>query len=82
MNENAFIYEPAADHPGWFTWDLADTSRFNGQTMGRMLTRVEDRADGTRTARLQMFRSCAQSAPANMVSVNGRDGLTGSTIGA
>ncbi|MCY1671449.1 PaaI family thioesterase [Novosphingobium sp. SL115] len=55
MNENAFIYEPAADHPGWFTWDLADTSRFNGQTMGRMLTRVEDRADGTRTARLRMF---------------------------
>jgi len=51
----AFHYEPAEDHPGWFTWNLTDDTRFNAQTMGRMLTRIEERADGVRVARLRMF---------------------------
>jgi len=51
----AFQYEPAEDHPGWFTWNLTDETRFNAQTMGRMLTRIEERADGVRVARLRMF---------------------------
>lgn len=55
MSEQAFRYEPAADYPGWFTWNLTDETRFNAQTMGRMLTRIEDRADSVRVARLRMF---------------------------
>ncbi|MFY7837959.1 MAG: PaaI family thioesterase [Novosphingobium sp.] len=55
MSGQAFHYEPAGDHPGWFTWNLTDETRFNAQTMGRMLTRVEDGADGVRRARLRMF---------------------------
>lgn len=55
MREKAFHHEPAEDHPGWFTWNLTDETRFNAQTMGRMLTRIEDRADGVRVARLRMF---------------------------
>ena len=55
MTGQAFHYEPAEDHPGWFTWNLTDETRFNAQTMGRMLTRIEERADGVRVARLRMF---------------------------
>lgn len=55
MTGQAFQYEPAEDHPGWFTWNLTDETRFNAQTMGRMLTRIEERADGARVARLRMF---------------------------
>ncbi|MDT0507755.1 PaaI family thioesterase [Novosphingobium sp. MMS21-SN21R] len=55
MTEQAFRYEPAADRPGWFTWDLTDDSRFNAQAMGRMITRTEDRPDGGKAARLRMF---------------------------
>lgn len=55
MSNEAFRYEPAEDNPGWFTWDLTDPSLFNAQTMGRMLTRIEDRADGAKVSRLRMF---------------------------
>lgn len=55
MSEAAFRYEPASDHPGWFTWNLTDETRFNAQVMGRMLTRIEDGADGVRRARLRML---------------------------
>lgn len=55
MVDQAFRYEPAVDHPGWFTWELIDQTRFNAQTMGKMLTRIEDRPDGTKAARLRMF---------------------------
>lgn len=55
MSDQAFRYEPAEDHPGWFTWNLTDETRFNAQTMGRMLTRIEERADGVRVSRLRMF---------------------------
>jgi uncharacterized protein (TIGR00369 family) len=55
VSEQAFRYEPAEDHPDWFTWNLTDESRFNAQTMGRMLTRIEEGVDGTRRARLRMF---------------------------
>ncbi|MCC6941390.1 MAG: PaaI family thioesterase [Novosphingobium sp.] len=55
MVDQAFRYEPAVDHPGWFTWDLVDQTRFNTQTMGEMITRIETRADGGKAARLRMF---------------------------
>ena len=37
-----FEYGPASGHPGWFTWDLTDTTRFNSQVMGSLLVRRED----------------------------------------
>jgi len=55
VTDSAFRYEPAADYPGWFAWDLIDQTLFNAQTMGRMLTRIEDRQDGTKVSRLRMF---------------------------
>ncbi len=55
MAGSAFQYGPAEDHPGWFTWNLTDTTRFNAQTMGLLLTRIELRADGGKSARLRMF---------------------------
>ncbi len=50
-----FIHEPAADHPGWHSWNLADPGLFNPQAMGRMLVRPELALDGTQRARLRMF---------------------------
>lgn len=36
-----FLYQPDPDHPGWHSWNLADDTRFNAQTMGHMLVRRE-----------------------------------------
>ncbi len=49
--ERGFIAEPHPDYPGWLTWALKDTSRFNGQVMGEMLVRSE----GEGRARVRMF---------------------------
>lgn len=46
-----FEYGPDPDYPGWFSWNLADQTRFNAQVMGRLMVRRE----GERTARLRMF---------------------------
>jgi uncharacterized protein (TIGR00369 family) len=51
MSNQGFISEPDPDHPGWLTWTLSDSSRFNGQILGRMIVRLED--DGK--ARTRMF---------------------------
>ena len=50
-----FLHEPAVDHPGWFTWNLTDQTRFNSQTMGRMLVRQETLPGGNPSVRLRMF---------------------------
>ena len=55
MHAITFLYEPAEGHPGWFTWNLTDPARFNAQTMGPLLTRIEQRADGGKAARLRMM---------------------------
>ncbi|MBB4612551.1 PaaI family thioesterase [Novosphingobium taihuense] len=55
MNDPAFRYEPAENHPGWFTWNLTDETRFNGQVMGGLITRIEHRGDGVRLVRLRML---------------------------
>ena len=34
----AIRHEPAADHPGWFTWDVTGPERFNS-SIGRLLVR-------------------------------------------
>ncbi len=36
-----FIYEDAADHPGWKRWELRDPTRFNA-FLGPILTRIVD----------------------------------------
>jgi hypothetical protein len=45
-DNSAFIYGPSAEHPGWYTWDMADPERFNSVTMGRLLVRREDLPGG------------------------------------
>lgn len=40
MTHPAFIDEPAADHPGWRTWILADPTRFNA-LLGSLLYRID-----------------------------------------
>ncbi|WP_209347744.1 PaaI family thioesterase [Pontixanthobacter sp. CEM42] len=45
-----FTYEPVPGQPGWYTWDMADNSRFNTQVMGAM--RVRQEGD---KCRLRMF---------------------------
>ena len=50
-----FVRRPAADHPGWVSWDLTDQTRFNSQTMGRMLVRQEVLPGGAPAVRLRMF---------------------------
>ncbi len=46
-----FLYVPDPDHPGWHSWNLSDDTRFNAQTMGHMLVRVES----DKTCRVRMF---------------------------
>jgi uncharacterized protein (TIGR00369 family) len=46
-----FLYQPDPDHPGWHSWNLADDTRFNAQTMGHMLVRRE----GDKLCRVRMF---------------------------
>ncbi len=42
---------PDPDNPGWHTWNLADNTRFNAQTMGHMLVRK----DSDTLCRVRMF---------------------------
>lgn len=58
-----FIYEPDPANPGWYRWELADETRFNAQTMGKMLVRRED--DGS--CRLRMFPERKHSNLLDMV---------------
>jgi len=44
-------HEPDPDNPGWHTWNLADNTRFNAQTMGHMLVRK----DSDTLCRVRMF---------------------------
>ncbi len=53
--EIGFVHEPAADHPGWYSWDLTDQTRFNAQVMGRLLVREEPLPGGKPAVRLRMF---------------------------
>ena len=46
-----FVHEPDPDHPGWCTWELSDSSRFNTAVLGRMIVRPE----GERGARVRML---------------------------
>jgi uncharacterized protein (TIGR00369 family) len=52
--EADFIRTPVAGQPGWFSWDLADQTRFNAQTMGRLIVREETLPGGGAAVRLRM----------------------------
>ena len=51
IDSKDFLYQPDPDHPGWHSWNLADDTRFNAQTMGHMLVRRE----GDTQCRVRMF---------------------------
>jgi uncharacterized protein (TIGR00369 family) len=55
-------HEPDPDHPGWWTWDLADDTRFNA-VIGRLLVRP----DGPGRAVCRMFPELRHSNLGNMV---------------
>ncbi|MBS0481069.1 MAG: PaaI family thioesterase [Proteobacteria bacterium] len=63
VSTGGFIYEADPDHPGWHRWELADDSRFNAQTMGRMLVRAE----GSSLCRVRMFPERRHSNLLDMV---------------
>ncbi len=63
VDQRGFIYEPDPDNPGWHRWELADDTRFNAQTMGRMLVRPES----DRTCRVRMFPERKHSNLLDMV---------------
>ena len=50
-DDRGFRSEPDPDNPGWHTWQLNDTTRFNSWMFPRLLVRREN--DGQ--ARLRMF---------------------------
>ncbi len=62
-DQRGFIYEPDPENPGWHRWELADDTRFNAQTMGRMLVRAES----DRTCRVRMFPERKHSNLLDMV---------------
>lgn len=63
VDQRGFIYEPDPENPGWHRWELADDTRFNAQTMGRMLVRAES----NRTCRVRMFPERKHSNLLDMV---------------
>ena len=63
MDVHPYIrHEPDPDHPGWWTWDVAEDHRFNG-TIGKLLVRPE--SPGRATCR--MFPEERHSNLGNMV---------------
>lgn len=40
-DDRFFRYHPSDEHPGWYTWNIVDETRFNHAVMGPMLLRVE-----------------------------------------
>ena len=51
METPAFDNSPDPENPGWFNWQMIDSSRYNGTVIGKMLVR----SDGEGKARLRMF---------------------------
>jgi acyl-coenzyme A thioesterase PaaI-like protein len=56
----SFISAPDPDHPGWDSWELRDTTRYNA-FLGKMLVRAQD--DGR--ARTRMFPGLQHSNLSN-----------------
>ncbi len=58
----AIRHEPDPEHPGWWTWDVADDDRFNA-TIGKLLVREE----GPGRATCRMFPERRHSNLGEMV---------------
>ncbi|HEV2748691.1 MAG TPA: PaaI family thioesterase [Allosphingosinicella sp.] len=58
----AIRHEPDPDHPGWWSWEVADSDRFNG-AVGKLLVR----ADGPGWATCRMFPERRHSNLGDMV---------------
>ena len=41
-DDRFFRYRPIDEHPGWYTWNIIDETRFNHAVMGPMMLRIED----------------------------------------
>jgi uncharacterized protein (TIGR00369 family) len=46
-----FVHQPDPDHPGWWTWNLSDPTRYNGHGLGHVLVRRE----GDRSVRVRLL---------------------------
>ena len=57
----AIRHEPDPEHPGWWSWELADDSRFNA-AIGKLLVRSE----GEGRARCRMFPGRSHSNLGNV----------------
>ena len=55
-------HEPDPENPGWWTWELADSERYNA-TIGRLLVRAE----GEGRARCRMFPDVSHSNLGNVM---------------
>ncbi|MEP7348521.1 MAG: PaaI family thioesterase [Sphingorhabdus sp.] len=51
MDTPAFDNSPDPENPGWYNWQMVDSSRYNGTVLGKILVR----SDGEGKARLRMF---------------------------
>jgi uncharacterized protein (TIGR00369 family) len=51
LDTPAFDSSPDSENPGWLNWQMVDNSRYNGQTLGKMIVKSE----GEGKARLRMF---------------------------
>jgi uncharacterized protein (TIGR00369 family) len=40
-DDRFFRYRPSEDHPGWYTWNVIDETRYNHAVMGPMVLRIE-----------------------------------------
>ena len=58
----AIRHEPDPDHPGWWSWDLADDTKFNS-VIGKLLVR----ADGPGRAVCRMFPESRHSNLGDMI---------------
>ena len=38
---STIVHEPDPEFPGWWTWDVADKTRFNPHALGRLIVRKE-----------------------------------------
>lgn len=63
MDTPAFDSSPDPDNPGWFNWQMVDTSRYNGTVLGKLIVRSE----GEGKARLRMFPEHRHSNLGNAV---------------
>ncbi len=54
--DRGFVSKPDPDHPGWYTWNLRDPTRFNGQILGPMRVRrdADEPGGGAGKVRVRM----------------------------